>query len=67
MMKGGDEEEPMILREKRIKKMEKIKIAPKVFWDDRNWESIYSELMQKHPNHWVTLVNKEAWLEKQRK
>jgi glutaredoxin len=47
MMKGGDEEEAMILREKRIKKMEKIKIAPKVFLDDRNWGGIYSEEQRK--------------------
>jgi len=69
MMKRADhEEEVMILREEWIKKMEKIKIEPKVFGDDLEWvSSHYSELMQKHPNHWVTLVNKEAWLEDQRK
>ena len=31
---------------------------PKDFWDDMDWTSEnYSELMQKYPNEWVTVVN----------
>lgn len=41
--------------------MEEIKIEPKEFWDDKEWAfSHYSELMQKYPNYWVAIVNKEV-------
>lgn len=41
--------------------MEKIKIEPKEFWDDKEWAfSHYSELMQKYLNHWVAIINKEV-------
>lgn len=41
--------------------MEKVKIEPKEFWDDKEWAfDHYSALMQKYPNRWVAVVNKEV-------
>ena len=41
--------------------MEKIKIEPKEFWDDKEWAfGHYSELMQRYPRCWIAIVNKEV-------
>lgn len=41
--------------------MEKIKIEPKEFWDDKNWgEKNYPKLQDKYPNKWIAIVNKRV-------
>lgn len=41
--------------------MEKIKIEPKEFWDDKKWvEKNYSDLQDKYPDKWVAIVDKKV-------
>jgi len=41
--------------------MEKIKLEPKEFWDDREWAyKHYSELVREYPDEWVAVANKEV-------
>ena len=42
-------------------KMEKIKIEPKEFWEDKKWaEKKYPDLQEKYPDKWVAIVDKKV-------
>lgn len=37
------------------------KPLPKRFWDDRQWANRhYNELIKKHPNEWIAIVNSKV-------
>lgn len=41
--------------------MEELKAIPKRFWEDRKWGfDHYQELVDKYPDQWVAIVDKEV-------